>query len=83
MKFWQMGQSLEAFLQWKALVSLILGCTEAVSKDMFGFFLFSASNKFISSPAVACDLTCSFPRFSPSPPLYLVHRCLFYKLYLL
>ncbi|XP_021591761.1 protein AAR2 homolog isoform X3 [Manihot esculenta] len=24
-----MGQSLEAFLQWKALVSLILGCTEA------------------------------------------------------
>ncbi|KAB1222676.1 hypothetical protein CJ030_MR2G007433 [Morella rubra] len=25
-----MGQSLEAFLQWKSLVSLLLGCTEAV-----------------------------------------------------
>jgi len=27
----QMGQSLEAFLQWKSLVSLLFGCTEAVS----------------------------------------------------
>ena len=27
----QMGHSLEAFLQWKAVVSLLLGCTEAVS----------------------------------------------------
>lgn len=27
----QMGQSLEAFFQWKSLVSLFLGCTEAVS----------------------------------------------------
>lgn len=26
-----MGHSLEAFLQWKAVVSLLLGCTEAVS----------------------------------------------------
>ncbi|MCH97757.1 protein AAR2, partial [Trifolium medium] len=24
-----MGQSLEAFLQWKSLVSLLFGCTEA------------------------------------------------------
>lgn len=30
-KFWQMGQSLEAFLQWKSLVHLLFGCTEAVS----------------------------------------------------
>ncbi|KAK6927880.1 A1 cistron-splicing factor, AAR2 [Dillenia turbinata] len=30
-----MGQSLEAFLQWKALISLLLGCTEAVSSDPF------------------------------------------------
>ena len=27
----QMGQSLDGFLQWKSLVSLLLGCTEAVS----------------------------------------------------
>lgn len=27
----QMGHSLEAFLKWKAVVSLLLGCTEAVS----------------------------------------------------
>lgn len=27
----QMGQSLQAFLQWKSLVSLLFGCTEAVS----------------------------------------------------
>lgn len=27
----QMGQSLEAFVQWKMLVSLLLGCTESVS----------------------------------------------------
>lgn len=26
----QMGQSLESFMQWKSLVSLLLGCTEAV-----------------------------------------------------
>lgn len=26
-----MGQSLEAFMQWKALVSLLLSCSEAVS----------------------------------------------------
>lgn len=32
----QMGQSLEAFFQWKSLVSLFLGCTEAVS---IGFWL--------------------------------------------
>lgn len=28
-----MGQSLEAFLQWKSLVSLLFGCTEAVSTN--------------------------------------------------
>lgn len=28
---WQMGQSLEAFFQWKAIVSLLFGCTDAVS----------------------------------------------------
>ena len=27
----QMGQSLQAFVQWKLLVSLLLGCTESVS----------------------------------------------------
>ncbi|XP_042494484.1 protein AAR2 homolog [Macadamia integrifolia] len=30
-----MGQSLEAFLQWKALVSLFFSCIEAVSIDIF------------------------------------------------
>lgn len=30
-KIMQMGQSLEAFVQWKTLVSLLLGCTESVS----------------------------------------------------
>lgn len=33
----QMGQSLEAFLQWKALVSLLFSCTEAVSADISSF----------------------------------------------
>jgi A1 cistron-splicing factor AAR2 len=30
----QMGQSLEAFMQWKALVSLLLSCSEAVSTNI-------------------------------------------------
>ncbi|XP_057441952.1 uncharacterized protein LOC130733724 isoform X3 [Lotus japonicus] len=30
-----MGQSLEAFLQWKSLVSLLLGCTEAFIRVIF------------------------------------------------
>jgi A1 cistron-splicing factor AAR2 len=30
-----MGQSLEAFMQWKALVSLLLSCSEAVSTMLF------------------------------------------------
>jgi hypothetical protein len=30
-----MGQSLEAFVQWKALVSLLLSCSEAVSTMLF------------------------------------------------
>ena len=29
-----MGQSLEGFLQWKALVNLLFGCIEAVSIDL-------------------------------------------------
>lgn len=36
----QMGQSLEGFLQWKNLVSLLLGCTEAVSTEIFSCFQF-------------------------------------------
>jgi hypothetical protein len=35
----QMGQSLEAFLQWKALVNLLFGCIEAVSIDLAANFL--------------------------------------------
>lgn len=35
-KFLQMGQSLEAFLQWKLLIGLLLGCTEAVSTNIYG-----------------------------------------------
>ncbi|CAA2986744.1 Hypothetical predicted protein [Olea europaea subsp. europaea] len=31
-----MGQSLEAFLQWKLLIGLLLGCTEAVSTNIYG-----------------------------------------------
>lgn len=36
----QMGQSLEAFLQWKAMVSLLLSCIEAVSNHMPNCSLF-------------------------------------------
>lgn len=35
LRIMQMGQSLEAFLQWKSLVSLLFGCSEAVSIDLF------------------------------------------------
>lgn len=37
-KHMQMGQSLEAFLQWKALVNLLFGCTEAVSIGLSSTF---------------------------------------------
>lgn len=33
-----MGQSLEAFLQWKSLVSLLFGCIEAVSTESVYLF---------------------------------------------
>lgn len=36
----QMGQSLDGFLQWKSLVSLLLGCTEAVSVLSQNLWLF-------------------------------------------
>ena len=35
-----MGQSLEAFLQWKSLVCLLFECTEAVSSVLANFFFF-------------------------------------------
>lgn len=35
LRIMQIGQSLEAFLQWKSLVSLLFGCSEAVSIDLF------------------------------------------------
>lgn len=40
-KCMQMGQSLEAFLQWKSLVSLLFGCTEAVSIGLIAAFHFT------------------------------------------
>lgn len=36
-----MGQSLEAYLQWKLIASLFLGCTEAVSNEMIAKFFLS------------------------------------------
>ena len=33
-----MGQSLEGFLQWKALVNLLFGCIEAVSIHLANSF---------------------------------------------
>jgi hypothetical protein len=50
----QMGQSLEAFLQWKSLVSLLFGCTEAVSMIpvlSFPLLLFFVASKLISLKA--------------------------------
>lgn len=46
----QMGQSLEAFLQWKSLVTLFLGCTEAVSLLPDQFLVALSSVGFHSPP---------------------------------
>jgi len=37
----QMGQSLEAFQQWKTLVSLLFNCIDAVSTDSVLFVIYT------------------------------------------
>lgn len=55
----QMGQSLEAFLQWKSLVSLLFGCSEAVSIDLFPCFRWPINS-------CICEIVvCPFGFFSP------------------
>lgn len=49
-----MGQSLEAFLQWKLLVSLLLGCTEAVRIHQ-SLCLYVARKIFLSTDISICN----------------------------
>lgn len=50
-----MGQSLEAFLQWKLLVSLLLGCTEAVSMRQ-SLSMYVASEIFVCTSISGCSM---------------------------
>lgn len=51
-----MGQSLEAFLQWKSLVSLLFACTKAVSIDLAASFHFIYEIVIVRSLSCCCDL---------------------------